>query len=400
MGWKDNLRPASFRGISFFVDTSTITTGRRVAVHEFPDRDNPFPEDLGKVSRSFTVEAHILGDDYFEIKTSLISAFEQKGTGELVHPYFGTLKVQSGAFTVNEDSGQGRIAAVSMQFYEAGSSAFPSNIEDKKSIVEKRSASTIEAAKNEFDSKFSIAGLPGYAVQTSRDQIASLTETFTSSTSGLVTVSESASKLAFGNRNLIAETDTLLQSPSVLSSRIVSSFGLLEDSIPDFKSKAKSISNFSAFGLSGEVISGDTPTRIKQKENQETFNNFIKQVSIAKNAEYSANTEFNSLSEANEKREEISALIEEQKELTSSDDIFQEMQALNAIIVKTIPDIDNELPNIETVVPRRTTNSLLVTYDLFENLESEQDLINRNGIKNPAFIEQGVSLEVIDVRKK
>ena len=76
------------------------------------------------------------------------------------------------------------------------------------------------------------------------------------------------------------------------------------------------------------------------------------------------------------------------------------MQALNAIIVKTIPDIDNELPNIETVVPRRTTNSLLVTYDLFENLESEQDLINRNGIKNPAFIEQGVSLEVIDVRKK
>ena len=400
MSWKDNLRPASFRGVSFFVDTSSITTGRRVAVHEFPDRDNPFPEDLGKVSRSFTVEAHIIGDDYFEVKTALISAFEQKGTGELVHPYFGTLEVQSGAFTVNEDSGQGRIAAVSMQFYEAGNNAFPSNIEDKKSIVGKRSTSTIEAAKNEFDSKFSIAGLPGHAIQTSRDQIASLTKTFTSSTSGLVTVSESASKLAFGNRNLIAETDALLQSPSVLSSRIIDSFGLLEDSIPDFKSKAKSISNFSSFGLSGESITGDTPTRIKQRENQKTFNNFIKQVSIAKNAEYSANTEFNSLSEANEKREEISALIEEQKELTSSDDIFQEMQALNAIIVKTIPDIDNELPNIETVVPRRTTNSLLVTYDLFENLESEQDLINRNGIKNPAFIEQGVSLEVIDVRKK
>ena len=39
--WRQNLVPASFRGVEFHVEMGGVASGRRVARHEFPKR--PFP---------------------------------------------------------------------------------------------------------------------------------------------------------------------------------------------------------------------------------------------------------------------------------------------------------------------------------------------------------------------
>ena len=64
----DNLRstPAS-RGVGFQVDeTEAPIAGRRVAVHEYPGRDEPFVEDLGGAgggtNQRGAVEAFVVGD--------------------------------------------------------------------------------------------------------------------------------------------------------------------------------------------------------------------------------------------------------------------------------------------------------------------------------------------------
>ena len=46
MGWRDNYRAASFRGVAFFVESADSTHGRRQAVHEHAQRDVPYTEDL------------------------------------------------------------------------------------------------------------------------------------------------------------------------------------------------------------------------------------------------------------------------------------------------------------------------------------------------------------------
>lgn len=47
MSWKNKLRPASFRGASFGVESHQTEQGRRTQVHEYPGRDDPYVEDLG-----------------------------------------------------------------------------------------------------------------------------------------------------------------------------------------------------------------------------------------------------------------------------------------------------------------------------------------------------------------
>ena len=44
----ENLRPASFRGVAFEVESHSESGGRRIELHEYPLRDTPYAEDLGK----------------------------------------------------------------------------------------------------------------------------------------------------------------------------------------------------------------------------------------------------------------------------------------------------------------------------------------------------------------
>jgi len=63
MAWRDRLRPAAFRGIPFEVSAATGSFGRRTARHEFPQRDTPAVEDLGRRTRELQITGFVIGAD-------------------------------------------------------------------------------------------------------------------------------------------------------------------------------------------------------------------------------------------------------------------------------------------------------------------------------------------------
>ena len=50
---------ASFRGVPFFVESSDISAGRRTVTHQYPQRDEPFTEDLGRAAREYELSAFV-----------------------------------------------------------------------------------------------------------------------------------------------------------------------------------------------------------------------------------------------------------------------------------------------------------------------------------------------------
>ena len=62
----EKLLPASFRGVPFEVSSGSLKGGRRTVVHEYPQRDKPYVEDLGKAARQITIEAFFVGDNYID----------------------------------------------------------------------------------------------------------------------------------------------------------------------------------------------------------------------------------------------------------------------------------------------------------------------------------------------
>jgi prophage DNA circulation protein len=124
--WKDRLQNASFRGVPFKVEEESAVVGRRVETHEFPNRDKPYSEDLGKVTFRPTITAYVIGDDCFDQRDKLIEALNKPGPGALVHPTFGELQVcVDGDIRVSTTNNEGRMVRFDLRFVEAGEISYP-----------------------------------------------------------------------------------------------------------------------------------------------------------------------------------------------------------------------------------------------------------------------------------
>ncbi|WP_122437109.1 DNA circularization protein [Pseudomonas viridiflava] len=125
--WRDSLLPASFRGVGFFISSTAVPIGRKGQLHEFPQRDEPYFESLGKQSQVHTVTAFIVGPDCFEQRDKLLQALEASGAGELVHPWLGRMQVQVGECDMTHSLGEGGIVRLNLKFYPDQPLKFPTS---------------------------------------------------------------------------------------------------------------------------------------------------------------------------------------------------------------------------------------------------------------------------------
>lgn len=126
MAWKDRLQDASFRGVSFKVQEESAAVGRRVETHEYPNRDKPYTEDLGKITFRPTITAYVIGDDCFDQRDKLIEALNKPGAGALIHPTFGEMQVNvDGEIRVSTTNSEGRMVRFDLRFVEAGEVSYP-----------------------------------------------------------------------------------------------------------------------------------------------------------------------------------------------------------------------------------------------------------------------------------
>lgn len=121
----EQLLPASFRGVPFEVTSGSLKGGRRTVVHEYPQRDNPYVEDLGRATRQVTIEAFVVGDDYIDRGTALLAEIEKPGSGTLIHPWLGEMTVTvTSVSELKFDTGLGA-AYLTFVATEAGDLEFP-----------------------------------------------------------------------------------------------------------------------------------------------------------------------------------------------------------------------------------------------------------------------------------
>ena len=148
---------ASFRGAPFHVEEAEgMAAGRRWARHEYPGRDGPYLEDMGRRTKTFTIEAFIVGDDYADGRKRLIAACDMPGHGELIHPYRGSLTVACEGCTLVERTREGRMARFALSFTEAGANQYPTSTSGTDDVTEAAATSAVAAAISEFVERFGL----------------------------------------------------------------------------------------------------------------------------------------------------------------------------------------------------------------------------------------------------
>ncbi|MDD1138756.1 DNA circularization N-terminal domain-containing protein [Pseudomonas sp. TNT2022 ID233] len=150
MNWRDRLVPASFRGVGFWVDQAKTPVGRNGQLHEYPQRDLPFFEDLGQQARTHDLTAFIVGPDCLEQRDKLLKALEQ-GSGELVHPWLGRLQVKVGECDMTHTRQDGGLVTFALKFYPDRPLPFPTATVSTQKVLLAKADTLLGSAVARFE---------------------------------------------------------------------------------------------------------------------------------------------------------------------------------------------------------------------------------------------------------
>lgn len=147
--WRRRFVPASFASVQFHVEQQSRSGGRRVVLHEYPKRDLPYAEDMGRHAFRYQINGYLIGPDYDRRKVQLMRALDNSAGGTLMDPYLAQpLKCICERYSVTETRERGGFCVFEMTFVELGG---PGNQEqtDTKSTVENTAQNVgADAAQN------------------------------------------------------------------------------------------------------------------------------------------------------------------------------------------------------------------------------------------------------------
>lgn len=162
--WRDQLHPASFRGVPFHVDGDNMPAGRRTQTHEYPQRDKPMVEDLGRVTREIKLAAFVIGEDCYVQRDDLLNALDKPGAGELVHPWYGRLTVTATTCSVSHERREGGVVRFDLTFVEDGEKGFPAGVPNTARQLEDASETLLESAIARYKAAMAVVNRARLAV--------------------------------------------------------------------------------------------------------------------------------------------------------------------------------------------------------------------------------------------
>lgn len=398
--WRDNLLPASFKGISFFVEDHTLEAGRRLNPNEFPYSDKTYTEDLGRSARRYNITGYLIGDDYMDPRDDLLDAAEAGGVGTLVHPYYGEIDVLLNTIRMRESKNEGGYVVIEFTFVEYGQQVYPDPSPVGQDLVDLAADDLLAAAKAYFVETMSIVGQPGWVVDNFSGSLQNTAEILENiknngginnqTTTDLV---NKAAEWVADLADLESPSITLLQNVSDSADRIINAIKGLIDLSPSAENTVLNLQAFDDYsttttgGLSAQSVISDNNAVVTQ--------DFVKTVAVSTEARAIIASDFTSYEDAVASRKQILAKIDDLSGTTQSDSVYEAYRNLRTSIATALPGDENSLPRLSSLKLAQSTPSLVLAYDLYGSTDKEQEILDRNKIRHPGFVPGGQDLSVL-----
>lgn len=415
MAWKHELRPASFRGVPFLVESSDQKLGRRAVQTEYPGRDEPYPEDMGRRAWGDTIKAFVLGDDHLQQAARLAVALNGFGPGELVHPFLGTRLVQIGEVSLSHSSREGGKSTFSIEVMEAGPAQSPS-INANTDIALLGACTEAQGTLNQdFLAKYSITELPQGLIDelavNYNDALNLLAPVRATMATGVTMAQQVASIAA-----LLEDPDALLYQ---LQTDVYAMFGLPPPAELDAVLSsdgaaigAQSASSFSSSAVPSAQQTQDvlnrlpgvestrivpanlTPSRQRQLETQDQLLDLLQGTVVITSGVASTEVTYRDRNQAADVQDAFLIALE-RAESQASDTLYAALQDVKVGMLDDLSRRGAGLPSVITLTPPSTLPALVQAYRLYQDTTREEELVSRNGLQHPSFVPAGEPLEVI-----
>ncbi len=386
-----SLRQASFRGVPFEVDDVEASGGRRVVLHEYPLRDTPYSEDLGRRARDIRVRGYIIQGrmyDYASARAGLLKALEAYGPGELVHPWHGEVRVVVDDYRLRETTEQGGLLELDIRFREAGQLTNPAATTDTAQSVTTAATSVRQALKDSFLLTFapalerldSLAGVLDEAVGLAMDYL------------GLP-----QSLMAAG----LARMQSLLATPAALFDALSGLFGDLlgngneGTAVTTASGTAARTSSRAVIAASSDALERLLGgSAVITSPAGRVLRDMVAQVVVVEAAASTAHTDYTTADDALADRDAVVESLDT-IEPVAGDSVFRCLAGLRRAVVTDLTTRGAELPRVRSVTLPGTVPALVAAYRIHADAGRADELVSRNRIRHPGRVPGGTPLEVL-----
>lgn len=397
--WKDRLLPASFGGVPFKVREQELAGGRRAAVHEYPLRDRPFVEELGREVRRFQVEGYVLGEDYALQRDRLQAVFELASPGfpgkpgrTLVLPSLGgSILALCRTFRFRESTDEGRIVRFLAEFEEVGEELEPAARVDPVGGADAAGEALGAAGGVEFQETVRTAGV----VERARQAVEDVVRAATSRLRRLDVFSGPArdvEALESALTGLETQLAVLISAPADLAARALEALDAVLDAAgsPAGALEAyRALEEFPPVDDAGPGLQGEIAV-----ENGRRTAELVRLGAAAGAVRAAARVDFRTLEEAEETREALGLVLDELEEEVG-DDVVPALEGLRVALTRAVPPPDRNLPSLRTLTLATTRPALAVAFELYQDEGRAQELVDQNHLRHPLRLPGSVALLVL-----
>lgn len=395
MTWRTQLQAGRFRTAAFQVDSHDHGGGRRLAQHEYPLRDEPYVEDLGRKAREYNIECLVIGEGYMAARDALRAALEAQGSGTLVHPWLGTLRVAVVNYRLRESTRDGGMALFSVNFIEAGREAEPDAEADTAGNVGTAATAATTASESKFAAAFGVAGQSQFVGDAAVAQIGKVVSTLRTVSGRIAATTQFISDFSAQLNALGSAAGTLIRTPAVLASQITGvmvSLGGVSTSVTGAINGYKTLW---PFGNADTSPGSSTPGLARQSANQSAMNHLVQAGATLQAARLAATVDFTSSTEATNLRQVFADQFDALLSATDDNTLFAALVDAHAAVVRDLTARAAKLPRTRTVSPAATLPALALAQRLYGAATQAGDIVTRNRIRHPGFVPGGVPLEVL-----
>lgn len=403
----EQLQPASFRGVPFEVEASGITVGRRTVVHEYPQRDRPYVEDMGRATRNITLQCFVVGSDYLDQAQALMHELEEPGPGTLIHPWLGEMEVTiTSVSELQFDQGLG-VASVTITATEAGDLEFPAVTADEDTEALEAADAVEKSAVDKFCEDFDLS--------TINDWIDSALEGSLLDALNFVSAGDLGKLFDYaeGVANLADKAMALLSTdPKIFATRLAGALGLSRwaTTVSAWRGVAKSLKNLCRHDKlkartkayaerKGEPMSDVTRQVMKSQAAIETL---VRQLLIAQmvgvstlvatskdvsspDGEEDTRTTTRSYDEIVELRDELCQVLDDELLMEENDEMYQVLDEARTAIFDVLTHKADALQHVVIVKPDDVFPAVVLAYDYHDDAGRDLEIARRNSVEHEGF---------------
>lgn len=421
MSWHDRFNARGrFRQAEFVLQDDALAFGRRAQVHQYPERDRPYVEDLGRRAREFDIEVYVIGPDYDRKRDALIAAIEQPGPGTLVHPRHGTLRVSITQARKRETTRRGGLAHFSLTCVEAGEAQFPTAALDTPKAVQAQAAEARASLVADFSGVWSTDGQPEFVREAGVSVLDRATSAIEGLTDAIPGIPEPVAQFRADLGEFAGSLSSLVAQPARLAGEITRLVGDIAGIVQRPGLALQIYEGLFDHGEADQPVARTTPARQQQADNQAAVHAIVQRAAAVEAGRAASHMSWPTLAEAVADRDRIAEQLDElaataghapnpqgtptpgpagdgrtrEQGTTDPDTVYRALMDLRVAVIRDITTRGVDLDRLGAWTPPSTLPALVIAHRIYGDASRAGEIVTRNRIRHPGFVPGGRELEV------